>query len=78
MTKEQLASLAHSLKDNEAFQQALNNIRAGAIEMLCSVDADDKNTLLKAQAMVNVVDAIRETLALNIREGEPKAAPGIA
>lgn len=78
MTKEQLASLASSLKDNEVFQKVLDNIKADAIEVLCSVDADDKNTLLKAQAMVNVVDAIRETLALNIREGEPKAAPGIA
>ena len=78
MTKEQLASLASSLKDNEVFQKVLDNIKADAIEVLCSVDADDKNTLLKAQAMVNVVDAICETLALNIREGEPKAAPGIA
>jgi len=78
VTKEQLASLASSLKDNEVFQKVLDNIKADAIEVLCSVDADDKNTLLKAQAMVNVVDAIRETLALNIREGEPKAAPGIA
>lgn len=67
-----LPSLALSLKDNEAFQAALDNVRAKAIDALCAVDADDKNMLLKAQATVAVVDDIRADLEAFIRQGQPK------
>jgi hypothetical protein len=67
-----LAALSRSLKDNEAFQAALDSVRGRAIEALCAVDADDKNSLLKAQATVAVVDDIRADLEAFIRQGQPK------
>jgi hypothetical protein len=75
---EQLASLAMSLRDNEAFQAALDSIRSGAIDALISVNADDKNSLLKAQATVGVVDDIRGNLDQFIRSGAAKKPAGIA
>jgi hypothetical protein len=72
------AALAQSLKDNEAFQRALDNIRTGALEALSTIDADDKNGILKAQATVAVVDDIRSNLDQFIRSGAPKKPAGIA
>lgn len=66
------AQLAHYLADNEAFQAALDSVRAKAIDVLCTVDADDNNSLLKAQATVAVVDDIRADLEAFIRQGQPK------
>jgi len=73
------AQLAQSLKDNEAFQLALSNIRLSAIDALISVNADDKNSLLKAQATVSVVDDIRDNLDQFIRSAQAaQKKPGIA
>lgn len=78
MTSEQIASLAQSLKDNEAFQMALNGQRASALDALATIDADDKLGILKHQAVVKVVDDIRADLEQFIRSGQKRAKPGIA
>jgi hypothetical protein len=73
-----LAQQAMSLRDNEAFQTSLTNIKAAALDKLAVIDADDKNGILKAQATVQVVDAIRDDIDAFIRAGIPRGAPGIA
>ena len=78
MTKEQLASLAHSLKDNEAFQQALNDQRSGALDALATIRADDILGIQEHQATVRVVDGIRANLDQFIRSGTKRPASGIA
>ena len=78
MTAEQIASLAQSLKDNEAFQMALNGQRASALDALSTIDADDTLGILKHQAVVKVVDDIRADLEQFIRSGQKRGAPGIA
>lgn len=78
MDKDHLAQQAMSLRDNEAFKAALDNIRSGALETLTTVDADDKNSILKAQATVQVVDDIWADLDAFIRAGRPTKSPGIA
>ena len=72
-----LSSEAMSLRDNEAFQAALDAIRSNALDTLITVDADDKNSLLKAQATVQVVDDIRDNLRAFIDAGKPKALRAI-
>ena len=78
MTAEQIASLAQSLKDNEAFQMALNGQRASALDALATIDASDTLGILKHQAVVKVVDDIRADLEQFIRSGQKRGAPGIA
>lgn len=78
MDKDQLAQQAMSLRDNEAFKAALDNIRSGALDVLSTVDADDRNSLLKAQATVRVVDDIWTDLEAFIRAGRLSNPPGIA
>lgn len=73
-----LAQQAMSLRDNEAFQASLSNIKAAALDKLAAIDADDRNGILKAQATVQVVDAIRDDIDAFIRAGKPRGAPGIA
>lgn len=73
-----LAQQAMSLRDNEAFQASLSNIKASALDKLSVIDADDKNGILKAQATVQVVEAIRDDIEAFIRAGKPRGAPGIA
>lgn len=72
------AQLAQSLRDNEAFQRALDNIRQAAIDALLNADPDDKNSIIQMQATVGVVDDIRGNLDAFIREGKPQKRPGIA
>lgn len=72
------AQLAQSLKDNEAFQAALDNTRQGAIDALCAANPDDKNSIIAMQATVRVVDDIRGNLEQFIRSGKPQKRPGIA
>jgi len=73
-----LAQQAMSLRDNEAFQASLTTIKAAALDKLAAIDADDRNGILKAQATVQVVDAIRDDIDAFIRAGKPRGAPGIA
>lgn len=72
------AQLAQSLKDNEAFQAALDLTRHAAIDGLCAANPDDKNSIIAMQATVRVVDDIRGNLEQFIRSGKPQKRPGIA
>lgn len=78
MTADQLASLAMSLRDNEAFQQALTNTRTDALETLVLVNPAEHDQIIGLQATVKVVDNIRGNLEQFIRSGATKKPPGIA
>lgn len=78
MTPDQLASLAQSLKDNEAFQTALDDIRDDALEALATMPRDDEAAFYTKQATVRVVDDIRGNLDLFIRSGKSAKPPGLA
>jgi hypothetical protein len=75
---EALAQLALSLRDNEAYQAALDAIRSDAIDTLVSVDPDDKNTILLNQATVKVVDDLKARIDQMIRSAAAKKKPGLA
>lgn len=72
------AQLAQSLRDNEAFQKSLDNIRQAAVDALLNASPDDKNSIIAMQATVRVVDDIRGNLEQFIRSGKPQKRPGIA
>lgn len=78
MNAETLANEAMSLRDNEAFQLALTNMRNTAVEALVRVKATDTEAIHTYQAIVKVVDELRTDLDGFIRSGQPKTAPGIA
>jgi hypothetical protein len=78
VTAEQLAQLAQSLKDNEAFQMVLENQRKSALERLATMPHSDEQAFYAAQAIVAVIDGINSDLGQFIRAGTPKAPPGIA
>lgn len=78
MDEEQIAQQAMSLRDNDAFQMALDNIRNGAIEALVRADAADTQAIHSYQATVKVVDDLRADLDGFIRSGKSKAKPGLA
>lgn len=72
------ASLAQSLRDNEAFQEALNTIREDARDKLGAVDPNNADAIREHQATIRVVDELRGNLEQMIRGGAPKKPPGIA
>jgi hypothetical protein len=78
VTPDQLASLAQSLKDNEAFQGALAQIRANALERLATLPHSEAEAFYSAQARVAVVDELRDNLEQFIRSGAEKKKPGLA
>jgi hypothetical protein len=78
VTAEQLAQQAASLRDNEAFQAALNAMRADALDRLATVNADDRLAIIANQAAVKVVDELRGNLEQFIRSGQSAKPPGIA
>jgi len=78
MDNEQLSQLAMSLRDNEAFQMALDNRRKEALEGLVSVSATDTNAIHSYQATVKVVDELRADLDGFIRAGQARRKPGVA
>jgi hypothetical protein len=78
MTTDQLASLASSLRDNEAFQESMANMRDEALERLATIQYDDRDGFYTNQAIVKVVDGIHENLEQMIRSGTPPKPPGIA
>jgi hypothetical protein len=78
LTKEQLAALAQSLKDNEAFQAVLDGQRSNALENLATMRRDDEQAFYASQAIVAVVDGIRTDLDAFVRAGAAKKKPGIA
>ncbi len=73
-----LAALAQSLKDNEAFQEALNIIDKNARDVLTTVSLADVETFYRNQAIVKVVDELRANLEQFIRSGKAPKPPGIA
>lgn len=78
MTPDQLASLAMSLKDNEAFQEALDTIRADALDTLATINPASTNAIIEQQAIVKVVDNLRGNLEQFIRSGKAPKPAGIA
>lgn len=78
VTAEQIASLAQSLRDNEALQMALDGQKQEALDALATIRADDVLGIQKHQATVRVVDGIRADLDRFIRSGQKRGAPGIA
>lgn len=78
MDIEQIAQQAMSLRDNEVFQLALDNLRNGAIEALVKVSATDTDAIHSYQATVRVVDELRADLDGFIRSGQTKKKPGLA
>lgn len=72
------AQLSQSLKDNEAFQRALDNQRNGALEALAITLATDADAIRVHQAVIRVVDAIRGDLEQFIRAGQPPKPVGLA
>lgn len=73
-----LGALAQSLKDNEAFQAALDGIREDARDKLGTVLATDADTIREHQATIRVVDQIRGNLGQFVRSGRPPKPPGLA
>ena len=57
-----LAKEADRLKNDEIFQQALDDISSEALNALASADADDKTMILRLQQKVAVIDEIRNVL----------------
>ena len=77
MDKAQLAAEAQRLKDNEAFQLALDHMRTEATEGLVRTSAADAETIRDFQAKARVVDELRGNLDAFIRSGMPKKPSGI-
>lgn len=73
-----LAELAASLRDNEAFQAALSAIRSEALENLAILPALETEGIRNNQATVRVVDELRANLAGFIRAGQERKPLGIA
>ncbi len=78
MTPDQIASLAASLKDNEAFQATLTRQRSNALELLATMKRDNEMGFYAAQAIVLVIDEIRGDLEQFIRSGKAPKPPGLA
>lgn len=75
--KEQLASVAQALKDNEAFQEALAALRSEALEALARTPATDTEAIRDHQTTVKVVDELRGRIDAFIRNGQPRRPAGI-
>lgn len=76
--RQRLAAEATRIRENEAFQAALDAIRADALEGLVNTPANDADAIRDLQAKVQVVDELRSSLETFIRNGEAKRKPGIA
>lgn len=77
MTAEQAAQQAMSLRDNEAFQSALNSLRTDALEALARCPATGADAIREYQATIRVVDSLREKITDAIRAGASRNPPGI-
>ena len=77
MTKEQLAAEAERLRDNEAFQAALDALRMSALEGPARTPATDIEAIRDHQARVRVVDDLRGDIEAFIRNGMPRKPAGI-
>jgi hypothetical protein len=77
MDKAQLAAEAQRIKENEAFQAALDAMRRDAVEGLVRTPATDIEAIRDHQARARVVDELRGNLEAFIRQGAPRKATGI-
>jgi hypothetical protein len=77
MTDAQLAHEADNIRQNEAFQKALDAMRSHALEGLVRTPATDTEAIRDHQARVRVVDDLRGHLEAYIRAGQPKRQPGV-
>lgn len=73
-----LTALAQSLRDNEAFQEALSIARENARDGLCSVNPRNVAAIRHFQVTVEVIDQLRDTFEQFIRSGAARKKPGIA
>lgn len=78
MSPESLGAEAASLRDNEAFQAALNKMRTDALDKLAATDPAKTNDIIRQQAIVAVVDELRSNLEQFIRSGKAPKTAGIA
>lgn len=70
MRAEHLAKEAERLKDDPIFNKALDDIKAEALALLVTADADDKTGILRLQQRAQVSDSIRTMLDRYIMAGE--------
>lgn len=77
MTNEQLALEAGRVKQNEAFQLAMSQMRANALEGLVRTPATDTEAIRDHQAVVRVVDDFLARIDAIIRNGQPRKQAGI-
>jgi uncharacterized protein YerC len=71
-----LAREAERLKNDPIFIEALEDIRADALDALAMADADDKTTILRFQQKVAVIDEIRNVLDRYIMAADVQEDPG--
>ncbi len=77
MDKAQLAAEAQRIKENEAFQFALAQLRSEALEGLVRTPATDAEAIRDHQAIVRVVDDFLARIEAIIRNGQPRKQAGI-
>lgn len=71
-----LAKEADRLRNDPIFNEALNDIRAEALDALAVANADDKTMILRLQQKVAVIDEIRTVLASYIMAADVQENPG--
>lgn len=75
--KAQLAAEAQRLKDNEALQAALKEMRDDALEGLVVADPTKPEEIRNHQATVRVIGDFLARIEAIIRNGQPRKKPGI-
>lgn len=78
MSPESLGAEAASLRDNEAFQAALGLMMNTALDKLARIDPTQTNEIIRQQAIVAVVENLRDNLEQFIRSGKAPKPAGIA
>lgn len=71
-----LAKEAERLQNDPIFNNALDDIRAEALEALALADADDKTMILRLQQKVAVIDEIHTVLGRFILAADVQEDPG--
>lgn len=71
-----LAKEADRLSNDPVFIEALEDIRADALDALALTDADDKTSILRLQQKVAVIDEIRTVLGRYIAAADVQENPG--
>jgi len=69
--RDRLASLAASLKENDAYRLVLDQMRLDALEALAACPATDADQIREHQATVRVIDDMDRRIDLLVRQ--PKA-----